>query len=66
MLIGVCVSCHIWYSVVSFLYVSFNGLITSVGEERANFSLSITSYYSDSDFELCVICSERFPLPLGA
>ena len=32
MLIGVCVSCSIWYSVVSYLYISFSGLITSVGE----------------------------------
>ena len=36
MLIGVGVSCPIWYSIVS--YVSFSGLITSVGEKRANFS----------------------------
>ena len=39
MLIDVGVSCRIWYFVVSYLiYVSFNGLITLVGEERANFS----------------------------
>ena len=38
MLIGVGVSCCIWHSVVSYLYVSFNRLITSVGEEGANFS----------------------------
>ena len=37
-LIGVGVSCHISYSDVSYLYVSFSGLITSVGEERANCS----------------------------
>ena len=33
------------YSVVSYLYVSFNRLITSVGEERANFLLYITRNY---------------------
>ena len=38
MLIGAGVSCPIWYSDVSYLYVSFSGLITLVGEERANFS----------------------------
>ena len=37
------------------LYVSFNGLTTSVGEERAiNYLL------------LCSFCLERFPLSLGA
>ena len=36
MLIG-CVSCCSSYSIVSYLYVSFSGLITSVGEERAIF-----------------------------
>ena len=40
MLIGVGVSCRISYSVVSYLYiyVSFSGLISSVGEESASFS----------------------------
>ena len=38
MLIGAGVSCHISYSVVSYLNVSFSRLITSVGKERANFS----------------------------
>ena len=38
MFIGVGVSCRISYSVVSYLDVSFSGLITSVGEERADFS----------------------------
>ena len=38
MLIGVGVSCRISYSFVSYLYVSCSGSITSVGEERANFS----------------------------
>ena len=37
--------------------VSCSGLITSVGEERANLSAIIS---------LCGFCSERFPLPLGA
>ena len=41
MFIGVGVSCHISFS-VSYLYVSFRGLITSVGEERAIFLLSFT------------------------
>ena len=35
---GVGVSCRILYSFVGYLYVSGNGSITSVGEERANFS----------------------------
>ena len=41
MLIGVGVPCRISYSIVCYLYVSFNGLITSVREERANFSGSV-------------------------
>ena len=41
------------------LFVSCNGSITSVGEERAN--LSVIVY-----LQLCGFCSERFPLPLGA
>ena len=32
------VSCRISYSIVSYLYVSFSGLITSIWEERASFS----------------------------
>ena len=44
MFIGVGVSYHISYS-VSYLYVSFSGLITSVGEERAIFLLSIVRIY---------------------
>ena len=40
---------------VSYLYVSFSGLFTSVGEERANFSA----------IDYCGFCSQRFPLPLG-
>ena len=35
---GVGVSCRILYSFVVYLYVSRNGSITSVGEERANLS----------------------------
>ena len=31
-------SCRILYSIVSYLYVSCSGLITSVGEERDNLS----------------------------
>ena len=38
MLIGVGVLGRFSYSIVSYLYVSFSGLITSVEEERANFS----------------------------
>ena len=34
MLFGVGVSCRIWYSIVSYLYVSYSESITSVGEER--------------------------------
>ena len=37
------VSCRISYSVVSYLYVRFSGLITSVGKERAN--CSAIDYY---------------------
>ena len=37
MLFGVGVSCHILYSIVSYLYVSYSESITSVGEERAIF-----------------------------
>ena len=35
MLFGVCVSCCIMYSIVSYLYVSCSRSITSIGEERA-------------------------------
>ena len=34
MLFGVCVSCRIRYFVGSYLFVTFSGLMTSVGEER--------------------------------
>ena len=39
MSIGVSVLFRIWYSVVGYLYVSFSGSITSVGEESANIVL---------------------------
>ena len=57
MFYGVGVSCRILYSIVSYLYVSCSGSITSVGEERANVSAIVY---------LCCVSSERFPLPLGA
>ena len=50
MLIGVGDLCRVSYSIVSYLY---NGLITSVGGGRANFSAIVT-------------CNKGFPLPLGA
>ena len=59
MLFRVGVSCRILYSVVSYLYLSCSGSITSAGEERAN--LSAIAY-----LWLCSFCSERFPLTLGA
>ena len=52
MLIGVSVAYRIWYSVVGYLYASFRGLITSVGEKRAIFSAIDYS-------KLCGFCSER-------
>ena len=58
MLFGVGVSC-ILYSIVSYLYVSCSGSITSVGEERANFSTIIYLL-------LCGFCSYGFHLPFGA
>ena len=45
MLIGVGVSCRISYHIVSNLYVSFSGLITSFGEEKVFFLLSFTGNY---------------------
>ena len=57
MFYGVCVSCRILYSIVTYLYVSCSGSITSAGEERANESAIVY---------LCGFCSKRFPLPLGA
>ena len=58
MLIGVGVSCRISYSIVNYLYVSFSGMIISVGKERANLF-----------YRLLVIMWFLFggvPLPLGA
>ena len=45
-------------SCLVFFCVSFNGSITSVGKERANFSIIDYSL-------LCGSCSEIFHLPLG-
>ena len=59
MFLGVCVSCRILHSSVDYLYVSGNGSITSVGEERAHLSAIVYIL-------LCGFCSKRFPLPLGA
>ena len=44
---GIGASCRSSYSIVSYLYiyVSFSGFITSVGEARANFLLSFTCNY---------------------
>ena len=55
MLIGVGVSFRISYSSVSYVYVKFSGW----GRERANFSAIVY-------LQLCSVCSEGFPLPLGA
>ena len=41
MLFGVGVSCRILYSIVSYLYVSCSGSVTSDREERANLSAII-------------------------
>ena len=41
MLFGVGLACLILYSFVSDLYVSCNGSITSVGEERAYLSANV-------------------------
>ena len=46
------------YSIVSYLHVRYRGLITSVGEERANFSSIVY-------LQLCGFSSELFPLSLG-
>ena len=43
MFIGVGVLCHISYSAVSYLYVNFSGLVTSVwGKRELYFLLSFT------------------------
>ena len=57
MFIVVGVLCRISYSVINYSHISFSGLITSVGEERANCSI----FY----LHLCDFCSEGFPFPLG-
>ena len=56
---GVDVSCHILYFIVSYLYVSCNGSVTSIGEERDN--LSDIVY-----LKICGFCSKRFLPHLGA
>ena len=38
MFFGVGVSCRVLYSFVVYIYISFSGSITSIGEERANLS----------------------------
>ena len=60
MLIAVDGSCPITYSVVRYLYVSFSRIITSVGEERANFSAIVYVYLCGFGLE------EFFSLPLCA
>ena len=59
----VCTRCfyRIQYSIVSHLYLSCCGLITSVLEERAHLSASFTC----NDFILCGFCSERFSLGMA-
>ena len=58
MLFGVGVFCRISYSIVSYLYASCSGSITSVWEERANLSAIVYLLFFG-------FCSESFPLPLG-
>ena len=55
MLFGVCGSCHILYSIVSYIYVSCSRSITSIKEETACYCLLV-----------CGFCLEEFPLLLGA
>ena len=52
MLFGVDVSfsCRILYSIVSYLYVSCSGSITSVGEERANLSAIVYLLFGEVSF----------------
>ena len=47
MLYGVGVSCRILYSIVSYLYVSCSGLVTSFGEEIANLSPIVYFMYKN-------------------
>ena len=58
MLFGVGVSLRILSSIVSYLYVSCSGSITSVWEERANLSAIVYLL-------LCGFRSERFPFSSG-
>ena len=55
MLDGVSVSCRISYFIVSYLYVSFSGLVTSAGEDRAIFRYRL----------FVIIWFRGFLLPLG-
>ena len=50
---------RILYSIVSYLYVSCSGSVTSVGDDRANLSAIVY-------LKLTSFCSESVPLPLGA
>ena len=45
MLFGVVVSCRVLYSIVSYVYVSYRGSITSVGEGELICLLSFTCDY---------------------
>ena len=47
MLYGVGVSCRILYSIVSYLYVSCSGSVTSFGEERAYLSATVYFMYNN-------------------
>ena len=58
MLFGEGVICRSLYSIVSYIYISCSGLITSVVEERANLSAIVYLL-------LCGFCSEKFPLHLS-
>ena len=51
--------CRTLYYLVSYIYVSCTGPITSVGEVRSNLSAIVY-------FELYGFYSKRFSLPLGA
>ena len=47
---GVVVSCHILYSIVSYLYVSCSGSITSGDDLKTSLRLSVRSWI------LCIFC----------
>ena len=55
MLIGVGVSCLFSYSIVSYLYVSFSPLITSVPKKELFFLLSFTCNYVVSVQGVCLL-----------